>query len=413
MRALAIIGGGASATLLLAHLKRTGAPRDTVIDVYDRDGAFARGIAYRTDDPQHLLNVRAGNMSGLVDAPLHFAEFAAGHGVMHDGFAPRGLYGAYLETLWADAEAYFQLRRVTADVLSCARGGAGYALRYGEGAVSSYDAAILASGNVNALAPPLATEGVMTIEGYHADPWRMRNAEITALRQVLICGTGLTAIDMALRVARLAPAASITMVSRHGLLPQRHKAAAPFVLDWMAVRPKDPLAFARELRRQARSEQHKTDGNWRAVIDSVRPYTNALWQSWPAAAQAKARGKLATFWNVHRHRMAPEIAEKLTALRTQGQVRLVTGAITAVQSDAILRAPVLRLKDGRQLPADAIINCLGYGAGVERGRSFAVTARIGPARLGELWETTAIPEIRAQAAELAAELAAALIKDAS
>ena len=55
------------------------------------------------------------------------------------------------------------------------------------------------------------------------------------------------------------------------------------------------------------------------------------------------------------------------------------------------------------LAVEAVINCLGYRY-QEEGRKFEPTEKIGPARFGDLFETTAIPEVRAQAAEIAARI---------
>src|SRR3954466_2982358 len=85
----------------------------------ERLPAFARGAAYSTHDPVHLLNVRAANMSAYPDRPAHFlewlqrliaqspdAELAHRIQVAAVGtFVPRELYGRYLTALVRDALA--------------------------------------------------------------------------------------------------------------------------------------------------------------------------------------------------------------------------------------------------------------------------------------------------------------------
>ena len=104
-----------------------------------------------------------------------------------------------------------------------------------------------------------------------------------------------------------------------------------------------------------------------------------------------------TFWNIHRHRMAPQIAEYAATLQISGQMRLIKAGV-----QAITKGPVVQSTIGA-MPVDAVINCLGYRYD-EEGREYEVSDRIGPARFGELFETTAIPEIRAQAHALAAKI---------
>jgi len=60
-----IIGGGASGVLMAAHLLRH-CPSASVV-LAERQRRIGAGVAYATDNPLHLLNVRAGNMSAFGD----------------------------------------------------------------------------------------------------------------------------------------------------------------------------------------------------------------------------------------------------------------------------------------------------------------------------------------------------------
>ena len=121
------------------------------------------------------------------------------------------------------------------------------------------------------------------------------------------------------------------------------------------------------------------------------------WQSWSAAERKHFGKRLMTLWNVHRHRMAPQIAACVAALQKEGRLHLVKAGVRSVAS-----GPTINTANG-PVVVDAVINCLGYRYD-EEGRAYIVGERIGPARFGELFETTAIPEIRAQAHALAAAL---------
>jgi uncharacterized NAD(P)/FAD-binding protein YdhS len=148
-RTIALIGGGASAVLLLAHMAAEGVP--CAVDVYDRAGRFARGVAYSTTRLCHLLNVRASNMSGLSADKDHFARWAGEKGYQPSDFVPRKIYGDYLESLWSEAQINIEVHTIQDDVEECRSGPDGYALN---GRV--YDEIILASGNVQPLAPAVA-----------------------------------------------------------------------------------------------------------------------------------------------------------------------------------------------------------------------------------------------------------------
>ena len=101
---IAIVGGGASGALMAAHLLR-GRPRNLAVTIIETRAELGRGLAYATDNPSHLLNVRAANMSAFADDPGHFARWLS---TQRDApaaadpefrFVSRGLYGRYLESL--------------------------------------------------------------------------------------------------------------------------------------------------------------------------------------------------------------------------------------------------------------------------------------------------------------------------
>jgi uncharacterized NAD(P)/FAD-binding protein YdhS len=73
---IAIVGGGASGTLLAAQLLRAGAARVVLIE---RAGRLGRGVAYGTGFAGHLLNVPAASMSALPDDPDHLLRFLREH----------------------------------------------------------------------------------------------------------------------------------------------------------------------------------------------------------------------------------------------------------------------------------------------------------------------------------------------
>ena len=390
-RKIAIIGGGDSAALLLGHLASAEKHLDIAVDVYDRAGRFARGIAYATPSDAHLLNVRAGNMSAYHTDPGHFALWVAGHGYSLQDFVPRKLYGAYLAEIWRAAEAVFPIRRIIADVTGCRREQAGYVLTAG-GETARYDDVIQATGNVLAYAPQAAAG----VEGFYADPWTLPVQDLLAARTILLIGSGLTAVDVMMGLIEEGYAGAFTILSRHALLPRAHVDAAVWP-DFIGGDFSMPLS--RRLR-QVRAEAARAAAQgvpWQGVIDSLRPATNPLWQAMTPAMRRQFKRHLLTLWNVHRHRMAPAIAARVDDLRSGNRLHLVKDRVERI--DPGPRAV------GRKgaYAADAIINCLGYGY-QEPGRNYETSFQIGPARFGDWFETTAIPEIRAQASEIAGKI---------
>lgn len=383
---LAIIGGGASAVLVLAQLMRRDDLPPMEITIYDRAGAFARGIAYATPYPEHLLNVPAHKMSAFDDAPLHFADWCRVNTVADPMiFMPRLVYGEYLESVLSDAQKTAMKKghavhlepREVADPVN----------------MPDMDAIMLATGNAEPVMLPLI--GALPAGAYFPSPYQVDYSAIEKGSRILLLGTGLSMVDALLSLVRAGFEGEVTALSRRGLLPGVHVPPVAYpVFMTGATAPRTALGILRAIRQEIAAARAKNIP-WQAVIDSLRGPTNVIWHALPAAEKKKAR-RLLPFWNIHRHRMAPEVAAASRRLspkiiRARAQRLLASGGKVAVETSAGV------------FDTDHVINCLGYRAQMPVAASHILT--IGPVRAGIDFETTAIPEIRQQAAGIAAEIA--------
>ncbi|MFC8517017.1 FAD/NAD(P)-binding protein [Streptomyces sp. NPDC057257] len=255
---------------------------------------------------------------------------------------------------------------------------------------------------------------------------------------VLLVGTGLTAVDLALSLDR--PGRTVHALSRSGLLPQPHALVPAGPVP--APEGLDDTSLGRLRRAVYRhvSRSVRTHGDWRPALDSLRPHTARLWHSLTPEDRAEFLAREGALWNTHRHRMAPATAESVSRARTARRLTVHTGTVTdAVEHDGAL---VVTLSNGRTLHVGWVIDCtgpgrrpddplwrslfasgaavagpLGMGVSTVEGRLLDAEGRadrplftLGAPRRGELWETTAIPEIRVQAAALARQLLAPLAR---
>jgi len=112
---VAIIGFGFSGLMVAANLLRMTS-RPMTLYIID-ETSYGHGVAYGTTNPQHLLNVAAGNMGAFADDVGGFAtwlrsEHAAQHGnrmgiqktYAAQDFAPRTMYAGYLTYIWQQAQ---------------------------------------------------------------------------------------------------------------------------------------------------------------------------------------------------------------------------------------------------------------------------------------------------------------------
>ena len=440
-RRVAVVGGGASGTLTALNLLRVG---DASVTVYERSGRLGFGVAYSTTDPRHLLNVRASNMSAFPDLPGDLLEWAASEGIRlaPTDFLPRRDYARYLRARLGDVTAASgeRLRVVGATVGDVRRTGSGFRVE-AAGTLEEYDAVVLAYGNAAPSALAISGEPLPAAPWHVADPWNL--AWIDALAPdatVVLVGTGLTAVDTAITVLEDAPGRRVVMVSRHGLLPKPHiddqstawvssVPAGPLTADGIASFVCDQLAAA---------ARRGVDWHW--VVDGLRAPTQSIWARLPVAERRVFLARHAREWEIRRHRMAPEIAARIAAHQSSGRLQILGGGLSDVTpAGDWVQVGVPGL--GTVL-ADAIVNCTGPLADISRsgnpllerllerglirpdelrlgvdctpsgevldasGGVVPGLLAVGPPRRGVLYETTAIPEIRAQAADVAMLLTA-------
>jgi uncharacterized NAD(P)/FAD-binding protein YdhS len=443
-----VIGGGASGTLTAVHVLRRAA-RDGVplrIALLDRLGRHGLGQAYSTTQPGHLLNAPAARMSALADDPGHLVRWAQAAGLEHDGFVPRWAYGRYLRDLLADAQSrarqVARLSQLTSEVVAIDSAGpsGGRRLHLADGSRLDADITVLATGSPGRA--PLFE--VPPGSGYVADPWAPGALDrIGDGRPVLVLGTGLTMIDVALSATRASPGTVVYAVSRHGLLPRAHvPPPGPGEVTVLPVLPElpDETGLA-PLIRYVRTFVAQYPGCWQEAVDALRPVVPLLWQRLPAADKRLFVRQVARHWEVHRHRMPPATAARIAQLRDAGRLRLIRGRIGAVTADgAGLQARVDQEQGSLEVSAGWLVDATGPAAditstpdplirsllagGVARpdplrlgidadrdgavldacGRPSADLFTLGPMLRGVRYETTAIAEIKDQAAALAGRL---------
>jgi uncharacterized NAD(P)/FAD-binding protein YdhS len=236
-RRVAVVGAGAAGALTAVQLMRRAeqAGRGLGIWLIDPAAHTGRGVAYGTSDPRHLLNVPAARMSAFPDDPGHFLRWLAGrhpHATPGD-FVPRKEYGRYLSDLveqTARGSRHARLHRVRERVVDVRDRSTGPVLRLAGGGELRVDAAVLALGS---LGPDHSWAGpvLRASERFVADPWAPGALDgVAAEEDVLLVGTGLTMVDVAVTLAR--PGRVLHAVSRHGLLPQEHLPAAACGGTW-------------------------------------------------------------------------------------------------------------------------------------------------------------------------------------
>lgn len=441
---ITIVGGGFSGVALAASLQRI-APDDARIHLVGVDRGFGGGVAYGEARPEHVLNVRARELGLDADDPEDFANWFNLGDRGRNAFLPRQLYGDYLrdrlhELLQAPGARVHAVRR---EAVAIERVDRGFAVRMDDGAAILGDTVVLAVGALPP--PPLAGVGprLAVHPSYIGWPWQQHAIErIDPDARVLVVGTGLTMADVVLTLHQRGHRARIDVLSRHGLLPAEHPeqplapvSLPPAILQVLAGHD------LRELVRRIRALSNLVD--WRALVDALRPHTQAFWQGLPERQRGQFLRHLRSWWEVARHRLPPQVAGHLRAMRGNGQLRILRGRLVRAgraddcvsvllrprgasdvrheRYDMLLRATGLNTDVARtthpllaQLRESGMVRPDAHELGLDttdalevvdaRGRVVPGLYCLGPLLRGRYWEITAVPELRVAARWLAQAL---------
>jgi len=390
-------------------------------------------------------------MSAFPDDADHFVRWlkanvpaATGNGPNANTFAARQDYGRYLRSLltpYLDDARSCRLVIISAKAEMLSTSARGVEVRTSAGALIKADIGVLATG----FEPQPQQEARC-----FSDPWVSRpTAGLDPEAPVGILGTGLTMVDVVFALRSSGHLGTIYAISRRGLTPQRHAPAAAVQLE------RDDIPFGKSLVATCRwlralaGRSLAADGDWRGAIDALRPFSAELWQRMPLESKRRFLRHARPWWDVHRHRMAPTVAEAIEALRASSKLEIISAKIQAIEENE--RGAAVRFRRrGRSavetLQVAKIFPCLGVssvpttsstsvvghllssgaarlddlGLSLEVSSDDAVVAAqgavsdrlfaVGPVTRGRYWEMLAIPDIRMQCQRLARHIASLRIE---
>lgn len=451
---ITIIGDGFSGAMIAYHIARL-ARRTVSVDLAGDAPITGRGVAYGTTDAAHLLNVAAGRMSALPDVEDDFLQWLRRESprLESGAFVPRMLFGRYVaERLDAAIResTHARVRKVPARAVAVRD----RRVQLADGSLlPASDAIVLALGNAAPEVPPGVEPALAASPVYIASPWDRSLDRVGPRDPVVVIGTGLTMYDVVLSLRARGHSGRITALSRRGLLPQTHRTPSlppgkhehwPELAEWDGK----VLALSRLVRARVRQAQAR-GVDWREVINSLRPITQQVWGRLDVRERRAFLRHLRPFWETHRHRAPDEVFRAVEPLLHDGTLRIVAGRILHARLAPGGAEVVVAPRDPSNptrlaIPAAFVVNCTGprtdprripdplvrdliargliapdpLGLGIETAPNGAVLGAsgepvpglftLGPWRRPALWETTAVPEIRGQARDLAQSLLAAL-----
>jgi uncharacterized NAD(P)/FAD-binding protein YdhS len=445
-----IIGAGFSgAAAAIQLVRQTSSPLRIVL--VNKSGRMARGLAYGTRSLDHLLNVPAGNMSALPDEPDNFLDYCrwANPAIQPHSFVPRALYGAYLDALLNTAESHHgtQLERVVGEVLDIEQARTHITVSLDDNRHIACDEVILAFGHFSPGHVLPGTELEALGSRYIADPWAVDfTGDLPPAGKILLVGSGLTALDILTSLHKRGHEGQVVCLSRRGLMPRSHRreGARTGTVNGAAL----TSDMGQSLRRQVRTLRTATEAamargeDWRDTVAALRQYTPSLWRRLSSADQRRFLRHVRPYWDVLRHRCAPEAWDVAQNLLACGRLQFVAGRLRAARLDPVDGTvdATLQLRGTTETVAarfDVVVNCSGPSSNLRRSgvplldrlmekghlcadplelglvvdENYAVLDQngvaqpwlryIGPLLKARDWEAIAVPELRVHAQRLA------------
>lgn len=437
---VAIIGAGFSGSLLAVHL--ANAPEHPSIALIERNRDFGPGLAYGSGaSSEHLLNVPAGKMGAFPDKPDHFLRWLHEHiedvlalGIQEitpDTFLPRVLYGRYLTSLLNDAARRNDRLHLTnaevVDIIPLAEGG--FHVSFADGGSLQVEKAVLAWGNFPPTAPITTDARVIH------NPWSVQAREaLSKPGDILILGSGLTALDLLATAHKIGRKGNIHVLSRHGRFPQLHRPFSPHNPFLNRAAFPDTIRGLFRLVHQEVTTALAEGQDWRPVIDSLRPFTQDIWRNFSTTERRRFLRHVRPLWDIVRHRAAPQLRDIIDEFDRRKKLHRHRGRVVSVTQHGDTVEVTCRPRGSstyQTLTVHTVINATGpesdpkridsrllhnllkrglvkpdpLSLGVEVTGSSAGDSdpihTVGSLRRGSLWESTAVPELRVQAAELA------------
>ncbi|MEM8953854.1 MAG: FAD/NAD(P)-binding protein [Verrucomicrobiota bacterium] len=448
MKRVAIIGGGFSGHMVAVNMARL-CQSPVKITVINKGTPPGRGAAYSTRQPEHLLNVVARNMSAFPDHPRHFVQWLETRSEFADtpieqlreAFIPRRTYGDYLRSIAhpylcpVDSRFPAAIEPIIAEAVNVTTAESGGTVVLSDDQQIHADKIVLALGNH----PPAQLPGAASLAthpAYHANPWVPWITQLPENRHTAITiGTGLTAVDTILTLLEIGWKGNILAVSRNGLLPQSHFKG----FNYPDFPPEDPQALGlKDLKAALRKHcdiLKQRGANPTIVVDKLRPHTQTIWRRFSLEEKQAFCKNEASQWNVRRHRIAPQVHDRITDAIHREQLKIIKGTVAQL-AKAGSRITV-SLQDQNSLMGDVVINCTGpktrfstiqapliqnlLAGGLAHpdemdmglkvtddlavidaaGNRSNLLFAIGPLLRGTLWESIAVPELRGQALRIA------------
>lgn len=461
MKHIGIIGGGFSGTMTAIQLiyKATNSIKITIIN--DRDN-FNKGFAYSPYSKKHILNVITEKMSAFPDKEHDFLDWVIlkeeyksyDRTLIANSFLPRYVYGEYLVDTWEKAKKIaseknieLQIIESVVDDIEVSAEIITIVLHTAE--KITVDQCVITSGNQVPRNPAITNMDFYKSANYFQNPWMIDSVlHVDSELPVLVIGNGLTMVDTVFGLLEHGFKNKIYSISPNGfnILPHRHNGLKYTKLVEEFTENMSLYDFVKLVNKHVKLVR-EYGVTAEPVIDSIRPYTQSIWKKLNETERKKFMARLRHLWGVARHRFPMHSHDKIQQLRIDNKLLIKSGKILNFTEVSPKHIEVeyfdKKEKEIKKFEVSRVINCTGPESNLSLvENSFLKKAlmkgilkqdslylgviadtdtyqildinnhkhqhlyTIGSNLKGELWESTAVNELRVQADKLAQQLLA-------
>lgn len=460
MKQIGIIGVGFTGTMTTVQLIDKSNEPCEVILINERE-TLNKGIAYNPYSDKHLLNVITCKMSAYPDKPNHFLEWVMqkedfknkDKTLIANSFLPRLLYGDYLYEILEEAKKIAESKQIKLTVVDSFV----VDLDVTDNAVFlwldnnlklTFDFCVIATGNHIPRNQKINNMDFYNSPNYFQNPWKIESVKNTNDKlPVLIIGNGLTMVDTVLGLLEQGFKGEIYSISPNGFnnLPHRHNGLQ---YSKLVEELKDNLTLFELVKLVNKHIKLVREYGVSAepIIDSLRPHTQKIWKSLSEKEKELFMSRLRHLWGVARHRIPLHSHDKIQQLIIDSKIHINSGKIIDItESKEFVTVEFFDKKENKakKINVSRVINCtgpetdlmnidksflkncllkgitkqdklkLGITTDTETfqvinadGKPHANLFTVGSNLKGELWESTAVHELREQAEKLAEKLKA-------
>ncbi|MFZ0389760.1 MAG: FAD/NAD(P)-binding protein, partial [Calditrichia bacterium] len=330
MKNITVIGAGLSGTLLIINLLRQRSREDVRIRWIDRRNESDLGPAYSTGE-DYLLNVPCEIMGAFSNQPDHFLNWCRKQNIAAEkgDYLPRKLYRRYIQAMLRQAKEQqpenISLERIQGEVENIQFSDRGLLVVMQGGDSFPADKIVLALGNAPPRHPRTRSRDFINDRRYVQNPWKHEVfSNLSPDETIVFIGSGQTMVDLVTGLQKRKHRGKMIAISRRGVLPFSQAKLEPypsFFEEELQGQTRISNVF-RSVRKHIRIAAEK-GLDPRAVIDSLRSHTPALWMQLPPAEKRRFLRHVFRYWEILRSRIPPQSEKIIKELKTTGQLRIL------------------------------------------------------------------------------------------